>query len=209
MATSKVILVDVKNDSVLSAHEYSMLPQYNILKQTILDSEVRIVGHLAKSAAILSPAYVKEHSNYLKFINNEYTLMPLDISTTELQDFENKKRLVDSKFETICQLLKLETQNLKECIVSIDFSESISYHLNTSKIEPSSGIKEYAAINNLTTGEAIRELQFEYDEQQNKKMRIYSWHKKFILDITQATSINQLESIKENIVTQLWKDSLI
>lgn len=207
--TSKVILVDVKNDAVLLAHDASMLSQYNILKQAILDSEVRMISHSAKAAEFLTPAYVDQRASYLKFTNNEYNLFSLDLTTNELIDFENKKKIVKAKFEVICQLLWLEKQNLKDSIVPINFDESISYHLTRSLIDPSPGIQEYALINNLTVEESIRELTFEYEEQQNRKMRIYAWHKKFVLDIVQATSIDQLKQINDNIVFQLWKDSLI
>jgi hypothetical protein len=209
LSASKVILVDVKNDAILSAHDLGLLPQYNILKQSVLDSEVRILGHLTRAAEFLTPVYAIETPCYLKFIGNEYTVIPLELSGNELNDLTNKKQLVKTKFETICQLLWLEKQNLKEYIVNIDFSESILYHLSNSENNPSPGIQEYASINDLTTEEAMRELTFEYAEQQNRKMRIYAWHKKFSLDIAQATTVEQLKNIQDNVVTQLWRDSLI
>lgn len=204
------LLVDLQSDCILciSYAPFNIAAAtFGALKQTMLDTEVRFLSANSVALKDISVDAVKNDCLYLSFSDGSYRLKSLDLSGDELGRQQERKRIAARKLQSVEKLLWLELQNLKECISyqSVEYENCINYHLNND----APGLAEYAAINNLTQEQARRELEFDYKEIQNKKMRIYAWHKHFISRIASCSSTEELDQIDSAVNTQLWRDALI
>lgn len=203
------LLIDLQSDCILcmaSTPSSIAVPTFNALKQTMLDTEVRLLS--ANSAVLKDISFeaVRTKCLYLGFANGSYQLKSLELEGDALARQIARKKIAVRKLHSIERLLWLELQNLKECISyqGLDYEYCIARG-----VAGDSSINEYASINSLTNEQALRELEFDLNEIQNKKMRIYAWHKHFVSKISACQSNEELDNVDANINAQLWRDALI
>jgi hypothetical protein len=210
MKQAATLLIDLQSDCILcmSYAPFNIAAStFGALKQTVLDTEVRFLSQNSNAAHDISIDAVRSECLYLSFSEGSYQLKSLSLSGDDLVRQLHRKQLANRKLKSVERLLWLELQNLKDCISyqSLDYESCINYHL----INDAPGLAEYATINNLTLEQARRELEFDFKELQNKKMRIYAWHKHFISKIAIGNSVEELDQIDAEVNSQLWRDALI
>lgn len=198
------LLIDLQTDCILcfsNAPTYIVMPKFSVLKKTILDTEIRVVSIGAAVYKTITQDIVRNDLVYI--VGSELK----HFANGDVDRLVNRKQLANRKLRSIEKLLWLELQNLKDYVgyQGLEYEQCIAFQLNNSH----NGLDEYATINDLTVDQARRELEFEYAEVQNKKMRIYAWHKKFTSDITIAQTEDELDAVDVRIINQLWKDALI
>lgn len=203
------LLIDLQSDCILCMSPSATniaAPTFSALKQTMLDTEVRLLSSNSNALKNISFEDIRTKCLYLGFANGSYQLRPLELEGEALARQIARKKIAGRKLQSIEKLLWLELQNLKECISyqGLDYEHCIAHGLARD-----TGINEYAAINNLTLEQARRELEFDLNEIQHKKMRIYSWHKHFVSKISACQSADELDVVDTNINAQLWRDALI
>jgi hypothetical protein len=200
------LLIDLQTDCILcfsNSPTYIVMPKFNMLKKALLDTEIRLVSVGAAVYQAITQEAVRNSMVYVAGTQlKQFTSADGDVGR-----LANRKQLANRKLRSIEKLLWLEMQNLKDYVgyQGLEYEQCIAFQLANSQ----NGLEEYATINGLTVEQARRELAFEYAEVQNKKMRIYAWHKKFASDITAAQTADELDQIDTNINTQLWRDALI
>jgi len=200
------LLIDLQTDCILcfsNSPTYIVMPKFNILKKAVLDTEIRLVSVGATVYRAITQDIVRNDLVYV--VGSE--LKHFTVVDGDVDRLVSRKQLANRKLRSIEKLLWLELQNLKDYVgyQGLEYEQCIAFQLNSSH----NGLDEYATINGLTVDQARRELEFEYAEVQNKKMRIYAWHKKFTCDITLAQTFEELDAIDIHINTQLWRDALI
>lgn len=202
-------LVDLATNNILYATPLTLqygLPVLTELKRCTFNSTLRIVSNTSPVAKLGNVGYIK--SNHLKWKEDrwhaEVTFEPV---TEDLDHFKEKKDLTFSRAGAIRSMLFFGFLILGEYSIgygNIDYEASIGYALGHREM-----LEEYAGIHSLTPDQALRELEFDYRERQVKKFKIYAHQQKFFRDLREATTVAEVDKIKEAIQQHFWKNGFI
>jgi len=202
-------LIDLANNNILYANP--LIPQIGLpmlteLKRCTFNSTLRIVGTTSPVAGLANVDYIK--NNHFKWKENRWTTeVSFEPTTDNLEEFQAKKNLTVARATAIGSMFSIGVSILGEYSIgygNIDYESSIGYALTQNSL-----LNEYAKIHNLTIEQAKQELGFDFRERQTKKFMIYAYQQKFLKRISEAKTVAEINTIKDDILQHFWKNGFV
>ena len=207
----KIILVDYCNDGIIYVSDSIVVA--NLLKKGLVDTDI--------FALIPSnPAFNKINRNEILSDVSHVALQWKSLDAVSMSEesknpvYLERKRLCNLRAPAMERLVRYTfTASLTSKITIWEgFENNLDFALTGCDPESntySNAVLEYAHINNVDTSVAFREIKLQTENINSSKMKIYSYQKYFSDKINLATTKEQIDEIRTEMVRKFTEDNHI